>query len=84
MSDAWTWCTCTTARIWGESLASSSSWLAALVAAAGDDVAAGATLNETRPPDTESTSAPYGAACGSPLDTTTTRIPALSAATMSW
>jgi len=81
MSDPWVWCTCTTARIWGESLASSSDWLAALVAAASEDAAAEVCTSGT--PDNESRSASYGAARGSTLDTTTTRIPALSSASRS-
>ena len=83
MSDPWVWCTCTTARIWGESLASSSDWLAALVAAAGEDEDAAAAVCTSGTPDNESRSASYGAARGSTVDTTTTRIPALSSANRS-
>jgi len=84
MSDPWVWCTCTMARLWGESMASSPSWLAASVATAGDDATAAAAVSEASTPGTESRSASYGAARGSILDTTTTRIPALSSATRSW
>ncbi len=83
MSEPWLWCTCTTARVWGESLASSSDWLAALVEASREGADAASGFAEPCTADNESRSASYGAARGSTLDTTTTRIPALSAATRS-
>jgi len=83
MFDSWVSCTCTTARIWGESLASSSNWLAALVTASGVRANGASAVCAPTSPDNESRSASYGAARGSTLDTTTTRIPALSPATRS-
>jgi len=83
MSDPWVWCTCTTARVWGESLASSSSWLSAQVAAASFGAATPGIGEEALNAHTESTSASYATASGSTLDTTTTRIPALSSANRS-
>ena len=81
MSDACVWCTCTTARTWGESLASPSNWLAARVAVA---AAGQVPEREGATVDTESTSASEVTARLSLLDTTTTRIPSISSATRSW
>jgi hypothetical protein len=76
--DPWMWCTCTNARVWCESMASSSRWLHALVDG-GRDPAVIRGVREER-----STSAPSGALSGAIVGTTTTRIPAAWSASNSW
>ncbi len=81
MSDQWLWCSCTTARLWCESLASCSEWLYDRMEVTEDDA----------PEDwgdecaaTESTSAPYSTDLGTTSGTTTTSLPATWSASTSW
>jgi hypothetical protein len=81
MPEPWMWCTCTNARVWCESMASSSRWLHDLVDAAGEDFAC---EPQEDPTLTESTSAAGGAVSGAIIGTTTTRIPPSWSASNSW
>ena len=80
MLDPWVWCTCTSARVWAQSLASTAQWLDALVSAAPTRDAE----REREARTIKSTSATRATARGSALDTTTTRIPASWSASSSW